>query len=392
MGAAKSDRIEQARRAALDVMRHDMRSGRSGLPRTAAWGYPEPYTRDLMIAAPGICVSGDKELLGALERCLISLAECQSASGLIPGLVDDPHDLGPSDTTPLFLVGLAAYRRATDQPRFLAGAAQGAIDWMECQSPADRVLVGQLPTSDWRDEQWVLGYGLYVNTLVYTYLRLFGHNKRADLLRAEINKPVITGGHIPPKVREGLWLADRPHLALWSYKVLGSSRFDLLGNSLAILSGVVARETAGSIIDWVEAECRSLRERKQLALDLPPVLFPFIQPGDPDWHERYSQYNRPGTYHNGGIWPFACGFYVAALVAAGLWELAQQKLETLADLVQLSARDDLEFGFNEWIEPTTGAPGGQDWQLWSAATYLYAVECVDRRMTPLFAEARGTSW
>ena len=42
---------------------------------------------------------------------------------------------------------------------------------MQYQSPDDRVMVSQLPTSDWRDEQWVMGYGLYVNTLVYAYLR-----------------------------------------------------------------------------------------------------------------------------------------------------------------------------------------------------------------------------
>ncbi len=49
-----------------------------------------------------------------------------------------------------------------------------ALTWMEYQSPDDRYLVAQQPTSDWRDEQWVIGYGLYVNTLVYSYLRLFG--------------------------------------------------------------------------------------------------------------------------------------------------------------------------------------------------------------------------
>ncbi len=51
---------------------------------------------------------------------------------------------------------------------------------MEYQSPSDRYLVAQQPTSDWRDEQWVIGYGLYVNTIVYSYLRLLGLHERAD--------------------------------------------------------------------------------------------------------------------------------------------------------------------------------------------------------------------
>jgi hypothetical protein len=36
-----------------------------------------------------------------------------------------------------------------------------------------------------------------------------------------------------------------------------------------------------------------------------------------DWLPRYERYNRPGDYHNGGVWLFICGFYIAACVVAG---------------------------------------------------------------------------
>ncbi|MBN1653289.1 MAG: hypothetical protein JXA30_05875 [Deltaproteobacteria bacterium] len=48
--------------------------------------------------------------------------------------------------------------------------------------------MAQQPTSDWRDEQWVLGFGLYVNALVHTVLRLFGHDERADVLKTEMEQ------------------------------------------------------------------------------------------------------------------------------------------------------------------------------------------------------------
>jgi hypothetical protein len=51
-----------------------------------------------------------------------------------------------------------------------------------------------------------------------------------------------------------------------------------------------------------------MRDRGELAVDLPPCLFPYILRHDPDWRPRYEQYNRPGEYHNGGVWPFVCGF------------------------------------------------------------------------------------
>lgn len=386
------DRIAAYRRAAIDIMLHNARSGREGLPRTAGFGYLEPHTRDLMISALGICGSGNEELLDSLGRSLRSLADCQSPLGLIPGLADDPSDLGSADTTPLFLIGLAAYRRAADRPHYLEDAATRALEWMEYRSPTDRVLVAQMPTDDWRNEQWVLGYGLYVNTLVYAFLRLFDYRDRAELLRSEMVRPVIARGHDPRGVREGLRLEDRPHFAMWSYKLMSSDRFDLLGNSLAVLCGLISRSRGLSIIDWVEAVCQEMHQCGDLATELPPVMFPYIRHDDPDWDERYARHNRPGTYQNGGVWPFVCGFYVAALVAAGRQDLAERKLAELTDLVRLARRGGLDFGFNEWIDARSGAPGGQDWQLWSAAMYVYAADCVAHRTTPLFDRVRGDSW
>jgi glycogen debranching enzyme len=107
---------------------------------------------------------------------------------------------------------------------------------------------------------------------------------------------------------------------------------------------------------------------------------------------RYERYNQPGEYHNGGIWPFICGFYVAALIAAGRQQLAEKKLLALTNLVKPSRVEDAEFGFNEWIRAQDGTPQGQDWQTWSAAMYLYAHECVRSKRTPFFDEIRRATW
>jgi glycogen debranching enzyme len=105
--------------------------------------------------------------------------------------------------------------------------------------------------------------------------------------------------------------------------------------------------------------------------------------------ERYGKHNKPGQYHNGGIWPFACGFYIAALVAAGKYTLAEEKLSALTELVQAARRHtEVEFGFNEWHRAQDGRPMGQDWQSWSAAMYLYAAKCVEEKKTPFFDRIR----
>ena len=378
-----------AKQAALEVLLHNSHGPFGGLPRTAAWGYPEPYTRDLMISTLGCMVSGEQELIDVIGNVLEALARNQTEHGHIPSLVHDKEDRGASDTTPLFLLAVGIYRKATGQPAFLQRAVRKALTWMQYQSPADRHLVAQQPTSDWRDEQWILGYGLFVNAILYSSLRLLGQRPKADRVRREMSRFTIAGRRNLGRILDGLQIRRKPYYASWSYKIYSSERLDLLGNSLAILSGIAPPSRALKMIDWIERECARMRRHGDLALDLPPNFFPFIRPADPDWLPRYKRYNQPGEYHNGGIWPFVCGFYIAALVAARRFSLAEQKLSALTELVKSSRKRNLAFGFNEWIKAQDGKPRGQDWQTWSAAMYLYAAKCVEERRTPYFDAMRS---
>ena len=391
MNKQETNLITRTKEAAIEVLLHNANGPYSGLPRVAGWGYPEPYTRDLMISSLGILAVGNKKLIKMLKRVLETLAKSQTSLGHIPSLVNDPQDRGASDTTPLFLIAVALFRQVTGEHNFLDQTVRKAMKWMEYQSPSDRVLVAQLPTSDWRDEQWVLGYGLFVNNLVYIYLRLFGQHGRASNLLEMMCRFAVKGQRQQQHVHEGLVLKSKPYYALWAYKVYTSERFDLLGNSLAILSGIASRTRAESLVRWIEKECKALRAKGDLAVDLPPNFFPYIRPTDPDWLPRYVRYNKPGEYHNGGIWPFICGFYIAALVAAGKYRLAEKKLVVLSNLVRPARKAKVEFGFNEWLRAQDGRPKGQDWQSWSAAMYLYAAVCVEQRKTPFFEQIRSCS-
>ena len=380
--------IEKAKEAALEVLLHNNHGPFRGLPRTAGWGYPEPYTRDLMISSLGILTTKNEKLIKSLRRVLENLAKNQSPYGHIPSLVHDPEDRGSSDCTPLFLIGVGLWRKVMNEPDFLEEAAKKALVWMEYRSPTNRIIVSQLPTSDWRDEQWVLGYGLYVNTLVYIYLRLFGLNELSEKLKEHMGRFTVKGDRQNRHVHEGLVLRSKPYYALWSYKVFRSERFDLLGNSLAVISGIASHTRANHLIAWIETECKAMREGEDLAVDLPPNFFPYVRPEDPDWMPRYQKYNQPGEYHNGGIWPFICGFYIAALVAAGKIILARKKLIALVELVKQSRVAEVEFGFNEWHRAQDGTPQGQDWQSWSAAMFLYAAACVEQEKAIFFEDIK----
>ena len=380
--------VEQAVRAAREVLLHNACGPCQGLPRAAGWGYPEPYTRDLLLSSLAALGTRDEDLMRTLRGVLQALARNQSPLGQMPSLVHEPGNLGASDTTPLFLVSLAFYRHVTGEREFLADAAAQALVWMDYRSSENRVIVDQQPTTDWRDELWVPGHGLYVNTLVYTYLRLFAEHEKAGLLYERLHRFAVTETGSLASGLPGLLLSDKPYFAFWAFKEYSSDRFDLLGNSLAILSGLAPLSLAEEMILWVETECWRMRRESDLAVDLPPCLFPFQRHGDWDYRPRIERLNPPGCYANGGIWPFVCGFYIAALVAAGKTDLAQRKLTALTELIHQGRNPTLGFGFNEWHQAQNGLPKGNDWQTWSAALYIYAAECVRLGRTPLFEEVR----
>lgn len=389
MNSQKSTNIEDAKAAAIDILRHNANGPIQDLPRTAGWGYPEPYTRDLMISLPGFLLTGDSNCEHKMRMTLESLAKNQSLHGHIPSMAHDPNNSGASDTTPLFLLGLGIFREHVKEPHFLEEAANKALVWMRYQSADDQVMVTQMPTSDWRDEHWVLGYGLYVNTLTYGFLRQYGQHKEATTLHQMMNRLDIGEPVTDSHSHEGLAIAHKPYYAMFSYKIYHNERFDLLGNSLAMLMGIASSNRSQQIINWVEAECDKLRAQGDLIVDLPPCLFPFMRPGDSDWLPRYALHNQPGEYHNGGIWPFICGFYIAACVAAGRYEVAETQLQALARMVKPWHESEAEWGFNEQIKSQSGKPIGRDWQTWSAAMFLYACKCVETRTTPWFDGIRA---
>ncbi len=388
MNAENKKLIASAKQAAIDVLLHNSHGTVANLPRTAGWGYPEPYTRDLLISVLGIAASGHTELLQSVKNVMLTLAENQADNGQIPSLVNDRNNKGSSDTTPLFLMAAGIMRRQLGAPDFLEDAVEKALIWMAYQCPTNYYLVAQQPTSDWRDEQWVLGFGLFVNTLTYSGLKFLGKYEDAKNLGDAMQQLTYASDDSRSCPHEGLAIFNKPYYALWSYKIYSSERFDLLGNSIAILSGLASSEKAKNMVQWIENQCKNMDRTKDLLVDVTPNFFPFIQPEDPDWLPRYYDFNKAGEYHNGGIWPFISGFYIAALIAAKEFDLAERKLLALTKLIKKGRDKDLHFCFNEWYKSQTGEPMGQDWQTWSASNYLYAATCVQEGRTPFFDEIR----
>ena len=137
-------------------------------------------------------------------------------------------------------------------------------------------------------------------------------------------------------------------------------RFDAFGVALCLLWDL------GSAEDRVRAFRRGLALRRH---GLVPAFDPVITQADPRWSRIeglavHGLRNRPGCYHNGGLWPVVNGFWARAARHRGEHGLADALLEAI--------RAANAQGFPEYLDATTGAPGGARLQAWSAAGELLA--------------------
>jgi hypothetical protein len=359
-------------------------------------GHHQVWARDSMIAALGARLVEDDEIQRCLRASVALLQQHQAIPGAIPNNVDcatlRPNFRAYADGGLWWTIGSSIL---TPDPE----AIRAVLDWYGCQDVDQSGLLSIQESSDWQDLFCTRGKGLYVNCLYVLALRcaakIFRHSNpeqsRGCLARAEKTAAAVNrwfwyagGGDLlnhvshtfsteKPGSQDSLgrkrWIPEKRMLLTESYYLpyLGfravGEWFDSLGNLLAILAGVADGRRAGIILDFITRH----------GVDKWPMcsLTPVVRPGDPDWRDYYGTLNEPYRYHNGGVWPFIGGFYVAALVAAGSRREASITLQKLAELNKLG-------GFNEWHHGESGEPMGVKDQAWSAGMYLFAHECVRR--------------
>jgi hypothetical protein len=334
-----------------------------------------------MICALGAAVSGDETIRRAVRASIDTLEGARTRLGEIPNNVDP--DSGRANFRAYADGGLwhaiARCLLAPDEE----GVAR-TLSWYETQDVDQSGLLSMQESADWQDLFCTRGKGLYLNCLYSLALRLAGQEERAGRVSAAINRWFWYNGD-PDLLRhvehsfstESLDVdslgrkrsipvkrvlpQERFYLPYLSFREAGEW-FDSFGNLLAILAGVAGDEQRAEIVAFIE--------RYGLHGNPIKAIYPAVRPGDSDWREYYGELNRPEHYHNGGIWPFLGGFYVAALVKTGEREKAAAAFERLGALNRAGE-------FNEWHHGETAAPMGVKDQAWSAAMYLYAGACLE---------------
>ena len=350
--------------------------------RAESRGYAAIFGRDAAVCAIGMALCGDALLAREAATGLVTLAAHQAPNGQIPKYVDargeeaDFWYLGCIDATLWWLVALDYLDRRDAahalKQRLAAGVAK-AIQWLQAQEHQRFFLLQQNEASDWADIMPRSGFVLYTNTLWYCVKRLYGL-ARTEETRASFNQLFHPFSATLAQYRRARLLTHyvkrkaknrELYLSFVNFSFFGEEG-DVFGNLLALLCGLADSEAAR----------RTLR-----ALDRAGVAEPWpvrvvcepIPGGDSLWRAYMSRHlqNLEWQYHNGGIWPFVGGFWVAALAQAG--ERDRAKIE-LAKLARVNALDG--WGFSEWLHGRTLAPRGMRGQSWNAAAFLIALAAV----------------
>ena len=374
-------------------------------------GYPHVWARDSIITSLGAVLIPGYE--GCLRTSLQTLAGQQSELGAIPNNVSvatgrlDHTNAGSVDSNLWYIVGHYVNHRLAGDVDFLRAhwpSLERALLWLRYQDSNGCGLLEVHEAADWADLLANRFNVLYDNVLWYAALQAMA--AMADALGEDGTHYAEMAADVRHKLRIVLWVGPEnddewgptcPGHAEWQHTlsqvgpVLVKRPFflpyvafrdygdycDVFGNLLAVLFEVANRAQEQRILDYLYqvgiAEPYPVR-----------VLHPVIHPGSKDWREYYrnNNLNLPHQYHNGGIWPFVGGFYVAVLVKLGQMEEARRQLEKLAEVNRLGIDEAWEF--NEWCHGRTGRPMGYPHQAWSAGMYVYAYRCVTEGRVPVF--------
>jgi hypothetical protein len=367
--------VEECRRRAIALLRANVGPAgvRAAAPngRARARRYDAVFGRDASICALGMAVSGDPGLRRAAAQGLATLAARQAENGQIPKLVDGPGAsgdfwyLGCIDATLWWLlaVDFLGLRRRH------AREAAKALDWLRCQEHPRWRLLQQNEASDWADIMPRTGFVLYTNALWYAVQRRYAPSG-ARATRSSVNALLYPADRTRLADRRARLLAEEPRrrasLRELYVSYLNLAHFgdegDVVGNLLAVLYGVADRARAARVLAALR------REHAAEPYPVRAVCRP-IDEESPQWRPYLARHrqNFPWQYHNGGIWPFAGGLYVAVLAQAGREAEARRALVLLARANALDG-----WAFNEWLYGLTGVPRGMRGQSWNAAGYLIA--------------------
>ena len=356
--------------------------------------YRSVWARDSAVASLWTLPLKDSEFTECAKRSLQTILDAQTRDGHLPNYVglekNKPEYSGVGgiagiDGAMWTVIAAANYVRQTGDEAFgrkYFSKLHRTMKWLEAHDSNNCGLIEIPEASDWTDlfprsynvlYDEVLWYRANVNFIQLR--KLVGkpvdrYERRAEKVKRLINQRFWP---TPETIRDNVAsFADtqfnigRTQYLIDQITPFGFGwRCDVYANLLAALYGILDDQrvaTMGRFLYQVNV-ARPYPVR---------VLYPAINPGEPDWRDYFlvNMQNLPHHYHNGGIWPLAGGLWVRLALWANERQIAEQALKSLAKFCHSGM--DYEWEFNEWGHGLSGRPMGKAYQAWSAASYVAA--------------------
>ena len=359
--------------------------------------YPDFWVRDALISSLGMSLSGDEKLVELARRSIDTSSKYQKFTGQIPNKISQDEkkvcfgEGGCVDSSLWYVIAVLNFFNVTKDLNFLKkhySKINKAINWVLSLDQNNDWLIETNEGSDWMDLLLRSGRVLYDNVLLYKALidadninKIFGKEERfkfiAENLKESINlffwpteknlnkikeKYLFTGIEKDVETVLRNLRGDREfYLADIGFRKF-DPRFDSFANLLTVLFDVADENKKMKILNHIENE--KINEPYPLKVLHPPIL-----KYDPFWnfYFRWSELpylQEPGNYHNGGIWPFVGGFYVATLKKEK--KPYEKEFDKLIESCKLG-----NWRFSEWLN-SNGKIMGSANQSWSSAMLLYA--------------------
>lgn len=347
------------------------------------WHYV--WTRDLSYAADlGLALLDPARVRNSLDFKLAAYRKETAKAPQVPGSADGlqiVQDTGSGGSWPVstdrvtwafaaeeVLHMLPAAERKVFAARALKALSNTIeIDRVAAFDPRDGLYMGEQSFLDWRDQSyasWIVddlasmasAKAVSTNAAHYQALRLAATLAREQQDTTRAARYEAWAADLKRAVNAKLWLADAgmySSLTAAHFDGAPMHKFDWLGQSLAILTGIAD-----------DAKARSILARYPHGPMGPPVIWP-QQQGVP-------------VYHNRAMWPFVTGYGLKAAVLAGNASVADAAMDSLmrGAALNISNMENLEWLsgqpllLDERQPDLIGPVINSRRQLWSVGAYL----------------------
>ncbi|MFD2584434.1 glycoside hydrolase 100 family protein [Pedobacter vanadiisoli] len=357
--------------------------------------YSHVWARDSVVTGLGILSNGLSDLYSVFLKSLKVLQQAASGSGQIPSnvAINQQGEIikisfggtaGRTDASFWWLIGSISYLQHQQDQDFYQVVKEQAKLIFELADHWEfngKHLMYVPMSSNWADEYITHGYVLYDQLLRYWALSLAGSffNEAIYTEKAAFVKSAIKRHYLFEQPLDNSLYTVAQQKTLATYRLENNfiasfspgdrvERYDGWSIGLLLLLNIPSAESRQKLAVKLE---QTLSHYGHIGI---PAFWPEIENTDPSYAQLLNNYsfnfkNRPGHFHNGGIWPVVNGFIAAGLVVAGFTDLAKKLRNSIVTCLSSSEQ---ERPFSEYYDIRAGKAGGVKNLCFSALGYLLA--------------------